>query len=669
MKLLSESLRNFKGIKNFTLDTQGGCNVDILGDNATGKTSIYDGFVWLLFDKDSNNRKDFEIKTLSAQGEALHGLEHAVEGVFDLGPKNITLAKVYSEQWTRKRGSAEKTFTGHTSEYFVDSVPVKKNEYEKIIAQIIDEDKFRLLTNPAYFNEHLSWQERRKKLLDVCGDLTDAEVIASDASLSKLPKILNGRALDDHKKVIATRRAKINDELKKIPIRIDEAQRALPDINDISCSQLQTDIESLKGQIQEKQQELTRIESGGGIAEKQIRLRQIEGELLQIKNEVGGKTSEQIMVKNRELNQLNTDIVKAESEVGGKQSALDSKQRMLKQAEENIEKARSSWYEVDRRQLDYVPSENCPTCGQHLPEDQIEAAHKKALTKFNQVKSSELENITNEGKDLANKKDVLVNEIQTLTADIETLSAELPRMYDQATGLLILIEKLNKDSNVYVEYPAYIAKLNEKRAVEDAIAQLQQDNSQAKAEVIDVLNDLDASLQYFQSQLAKIDQVEQGNARIKELEEQEKELAAEYEKLEGELYLAEQFTRAKVKLMDEKISSKFRLAHFKMFNVLVNGGLEDCCETTYNGVPYSSLNAGHKIIVGLDIIRTLSEYYNFTAPIFVDNAESVTALPEMDAQIIRLIKPEITPENKKEYSQLVVRVEGQEEPNLFKEAM
>lgn len=666
MKLLKLNLRNFKGIKQFTLYTQGR-NVDILADNAVGKTTLYDAFLWLLFDKDSQNKKDFDIKTLTPQGEALHGLEHAVEGTLEIGGKVLVLTKVYAEQWTKKRGSAEKAFTGHTTEYFIDSVPAKKNEYEKRISEIVDEDIFRLLTNPAYFNEHLKWQERRKILLDDCGDLTDEEVIASDKSLYALPTILQGRKLDDHKKVIAARRAKINEELKKIPVRIDEVERSLPDISNTSGNALKKDIDELKEQIKLKEQELSRIESGGEVAEKRVLLRKIEGELIQIKNDVQGQTSAQIDAKNRELNQLKTDISKLENEVGNNQRALESNQRTLGQIDKDLIVTREKWYKVDGRQFTYEQTDTCPTCKQHLPEEQLTAARRKALTDFNRFKAAELETITLDGKKLSEKKSVYDNEITTLNADIEKITGELPALKQRASDLQVLIDDLIKDSSIYKEDPAYAKKLAEKQAIEDAMTQLQTNTQNAIHEVHLEIGMLIRSLQFSQSQLARVDQVEQGRKRIQELSDQERELATEYEKLEGELYLTEQFIRAKVELLEEKINSKFKLARFKMFNVQVNGGLEEACETIYEGVPYGrGLNLGHRIIVGMDIISTLSECYDFEAPIFVDNAESITSLPKMKAQVIRLIKPKITAENKREYSQLVVEVEGQT-PNLFKE--
>ncbi len=70
MRLTRLTLRNFKGISEFILDAQGE-NVTVYCDNAAGKTTLFDAFTWLLFDKDSQNRKDFAIKTLDAAGQVV----------------------------------------------------------------------------------------------------------------------------------------------------------------------------------------------------------------------------------------------------------------------------------------------------------------------------------------------------------------------------------------------------------------------------------------------------------------------------------------------------------------------------------------------------------------------------------------------------------------------
>ncbi|HHW94431.1 MAG TPA: AAA family ATPase, partial [Mogibacterium sp.] len=210
MKIKSLILRNFKGIRNFELNTDGK-DVSIMGDNASGKTSLFDSFTWLLFGKDSLNRADFEIKTLKPDGKPEHGLEHSVEAILQLEDgSQIALKKVFREKWTKKKGSATATFTGHTTDYFIDGVPVQKKEYDARIAEIADENIFRLLTDPRYFNEIMHWTDRRKLLLEVCGDVSDQEVVSSNNGLSRLAEILGKRTIEQHRKVILARRAEIN---------------------------------------------------------------------------------------------------------------------------------------------------------------------------------------------------------------------------------------------------------------------------------------------------------------------------------------------------------------------------------------------------------------------------------------------------------------------------
>src|SRR5690606_34021983 len=120
---------------------------------------------------------------------------------------------------------------------------------------------------------------------------------------------------------------------------------------------------------------------------------------------------------------------------------------------------------------------------------------------------------------------------------------------------------------------------------------------------------MDDQIQAVEGALGRIEQHERGLARIAELEAQDKRLAAEFEELERQLHLMDLFVRAKVRMLTDRINSRFKLARFKLFDQQVNGGIVECCETTYQGVPYNSLNHGARLNVGLDIIATLSEHF------------------------------------------------------------
>jgi len=642
MKLLRLTLSNFKGIKSFTLDTQGG-NVAVYGDNAVGKTTLPDAFNWLLFDKDSQGKKDFAIKTLDAAGQVIHGLSHEVEGVFSLNDRTLTLKKSYAEKWTKKRGSATKEFTGHTTDYSIDGVPTQKKEYDAFIASIADEGIFKLLTSPTYFNEQLHWNDRRKILLEVCGDLTDEEVIDSAVTLGNkdmlaLLTVINaGRSLDDHKKVIAARRSEINKELEKIPVRIDEATRSLPDITGIDAAGLPTTIDIAKAQLQKKQDELARIQGGGEIAEKRRQLATVEGDIIRLQNDHQADQQKAIQEKYNLINAANGRASEAQAELTSAKRRMGVIATELEKLESNRKNLREEWRKVNDEQFEHYGETACPTCGQDLPEEKIEDAREKAQKAFNLDKAKRLENINSTGKSIKANIETLNAENSDLVAKANDAELKVQENEADTVTLQIEIDALKDQTKPITDNPKYTKKQQEKVNIEKAIAQLQAGNAEAttavQAEISNIRQDIDA----LETDLLKVKQRELGQKRIKELEAQEKILAAEYEKLEGELYLCETFIKTKVSLLEEKINSKFKYARFQMFSEQINGGITECCNTLYNGVPYSSgLNNGHRGVVGLDIIATLTEHYGFYPPIFYDNAESVTRIPEMKSQVITL---------------------------------
>ncbi|MEJ8547151.1 AAA family ATPase [Brevibacillus borstelensis] len=639
IRLVTLTLRNFKGVRDFTLDIQG--NVDVFGDNAVGKTTLFDAFTWLLFDKDSQNKKDFQIKTLDAHGNVLHGVEHEVEGVLLVDGKRITLRKVYAEKWTKKRGSATAEFTGHTTDYFVDGVPVKMNEYKERVDQIVSEDVFKLLTSPTYFNEQLKWQERRKILLQVCGDISDDDVIASSRELAKLPSILNGRNIEDHRKVIAARRAEINKELDKIPVRIDEVQRSMPDTSALNEKSLQQDITTLTEQIDSRKAELFRIRSGGEIVVKEKRLREIEGELLEIKNQLQAGTLEKVGTKRQEVSALKGDYDELVRQVRDKSRTIERNKQWIVERQAEADRLRQQWYEVNGETFEHHHDTDCPTCGQALPEEQIQAAHQKAQADFNRRKAERLEQITARGKTAADEAKRLEQENAALASEIEVLEQQVTVKEKVIQKAEFELNELQTGINSVDSDPGYLQKKQEATVIHQEIEQLRSSVQEAAAKVQDEIVDLKAQVEALEQEKAKFAQVRAARERIAELSEREKELAAEFERLEQELFLTEEFIRTKVNLLEEKINSKFRYARFKLFEQQINGGLAEVCETTFNGVPYSSgLNNAARINVGLDIINTLSEHYGITVPIFIDNAEAVTRMMETIGQQIRLIVSE-----------------------------
>lgn len=667
MKLLELKLKNFKGIKSLELKANGE-DLKIFGDNATGKTSIYDSFLWLLFDKDSQNKSDFAIKTLDKDGNVISGLDHEVEGVFEVDGETITLRKVYREKYTKKRGSATSEFSGHETDHLIDGVPVTKTEYTKRVAEIAPEEQFKLLTNPAYFNEILKWGDRRKILLDVCGDISDEDVIKSDPELGRLPALLGKRKLEDHKKIVMSRRTEVNKELDRLPVRIDEVHQGLPDISAIeNPGAIESDLAKLAKAKAEKEAELANLINGGNAGETKQKVAELGAQMLTIetayKREHAGKVGE-IEAKIKDCKDTIRDV---QYQISTKTMALESSRKSLEILEKSIIDLRDKWHEVNRQELELCVDESCPTCGQDLPVDKVQEARDKATAEFNANKAQKLADINGAGKSTKQELEKVTVKITDLEKEIAELESSLELHAEANAKLNGELAKVNATAEDYKEQVDYKKLVSEKdklqKALEGDRSGIEPEKERTEAEINtirvaeDAINEAKANLKLH----------EQGLKRIAELKEQEKELAAEYEKLEQDLNLIEAFIRAKVSLLTDRINSKFERARFNLFEVQVNGGLNEICETTFGGVPYSSgLNNAARINVGLDIINTLSEHYGFTPPIFVDNAEAVTELIPVKGQLISLIVSE------KDKS---LRIEGceqaatKEQTTLFEEAI
>jgi DNA repair exonuclease SbcCD ATPase subunit len=641
MRLLRLSLTNFKGVKNFTLEPNG-ANCIIYGANEAGKTTLVDAYQWLLFGRDSQNRADFGVKTIGQDGQAIPGLDHEVEALFDLDGRKLTLRRVFSEKWTKKRGSATAVFTGHETTYYVDGVPVKEKDYQSRVAAIAPEAVFRLLTDPYHFNRNLSWQDRRRILLEVCGDISDEEVIASDPALSKLPAILQDRSMDDYRKIVQGRMSKINQELKEIPARIDEATRALPDISGIDEDTLPGQIAAVSEQLADKQAALAQIMSGGAIAEAKVALRETEAEIQRLRNEQAAKQAER-------TGELRHRLIDAQEEVDALVSEIEAAKRRMNRllgeaqaAEEEIAALRERWRERNAEEFSFEQDATCPACGQPLPEERLAEAQEKALAEFNYTKARDLEEITAKGKRRKAEYEALKAEIDVLGPKVLDLEHQRAEVLEQIDQIKAELERAANEVD-YVLDGAVVAAGQRRDELEAEIVRLQADSQEAVIRANQEIAAIEARLNVLRAAAVKVDARKSGLARIEELKAQEKALAAEYERLQEELYLCESFVKAKVNLLEDRINSKFRHARFKLFDQQVNGGIAETCVTLYKGVPYPDLNGAAKINIGIDIINTLAEHYDFSAPIIVDERESVTDLWPVNSQVISLV---VSPDDK-----------------------
>ena len=640
MILLRLSLSNFKGIRSLTLEPEGR-SFTAFGANATGKTTIADAFHFLMFGKDSAGSADFAVKTLTPDGEPHHGLDHEVsaELLLDSG-RRIKLRRVYRETWTKRRGEAQRQLTGHTTDYFIDGVPLQKKDFDAEIAQICPEDVFRLLTDPLRFAERIHWSRRREILLEVCGDVTDADVIAADPRLADLAKILGDRKLEDHRKVIAARRAEINKEIERLPVRIDEVSRGLPELPEgLTESAAQARVDELSAERREAEEERQRIESGGEVAEKTRTLREVEAELLTVRTRLTAAQEEREAALRAEESSARAALDEARRKARAVRAEAQDAAEEIAALERRMTAERERFERLNAETFSHDAPDTCAACGQKLPPEEVEAARENARAAFNEDKARRLEVIREEGQRLKARRDELAGGSGARDSAIAAADAEVERLLDAAVKAEAALKAARVSAPDPAADPEYARLAGRKAELEGEIAALREGTAEALTAADEKAKEARKLQREAEAQLALFDQRRKGEARIEELKAEERRLAEELEELERQTFLSEEFIRQKVRMLEDKINSKFKLVRFKMFNVQVNGAVDDkLCEVTVNGVPYSSgLNHGARVAAGLDIIAVLQSHYGFKPPCFVDQAESFTALPEMDCQVIRLV--------------------------------
>lgn len=233
------TLDHFKGQRHFEL-VPDGQSCAVYGDNAVGKTTLYDGLTWLLFGKDSAGRSDFEIKPLGKDGQVLdHQAITSVEAVLWVDNDRVSLKKTYYEKWSTKRGSAQETFDGNTSDYYIDGVPAKKYEFDRQVSELVDEDLFRTLTNVTYFCGGMDWKSRRSILFEMGQVESDKAIMSREERFSELTEAVGNLKLDDFRKKLQAERKSYVGVRNDVPTRLDECQKTVEDLSGIDFDTLQ----------------------------------------------------------------------------------------------------------------------------------------------------------------------------------------------------------------------------------------------------------------------------------------------------------------------------------------------------------------------------------------------------------------------------------------------
>ena len=635
-------LENFKCHRYLKLEFMG-ANASIYGDNATGKTSIYDGLTWLLFGKDSqgNGEKNIEVKPLGADGEVVdHDALTAVEAALLVNGDELILRRTYKEVWSTKRGSSVATYDGNTSEYFVDGVPCKRNAFQEKVNELVDEDTFRMLTSVSHFASGISWQERRAVLFQVAGVMDDQQILASNEMFKPLVEAIGKRSLEDYKKKLLAEKKGFSVQKSELPARISECQKTVDDLRDLDVTAAKAELDRLNTQKAEITERIAAIDNDGAVQKKQLEIREVQLELTALENENKAFIDKQLSSR-IDIYGLNIRMTALQKQIDGKKKTLDNEKAYLQKLEGQVESARAQWKAVNNETFS---GGKCITCGQILPADQRTAA----VEKFESDKKRRLDEILDCANRFKEMRTQAENRIAAMEDEIVQMEEELHQRQQQIDEAEAA-KTDPKDMDGFIERKEGISKRLDK--LNDDLLELMESGAAVKAGLQAEMAALNQQIDRQAEITAKEHLLDYSRRRIAQLREDAKNASECLESIEKMLYLMDAYSRYKTRFVEDSINGCFRIARFRLFREQANGGVEDRCDVVYEGIPYISVNSGQRINLGIDIINTLSRAYGVRVPLFVDNAESVTNLETCDSQIIRLVVSENDKELRVNYAE------------------
>jgi len=630
----------------------------ILGENGTGKSTVSDAWHWLLFGKDSVGRSvktatsdGFELKTLTNENEVIPSVDHEVIGELYCDNRKVTLRKIYREDWVKPRGAITAVLKGHTNVCYFDGVPVDMGEYNRRINDIIPEALFKLITNPMHYNS-LHWQERRKVLINMAGNISDIEIAALHPEFQMLLESLEGKSLADFKAKIGAEKATIKKEFDLLPTKISTVREGMAEVQDwvfleSEIARLQTDIDGIDIAIGNASESYKTVLKG--VQEKQLKINELKTTKQNAIQKARTAEQNRVFEANQKRRELENVILGLKRELSTIQTNVenlirerDIVQGSIDRTNLKISNLRNDWSTENSRE--YKEVDGCLTCPiyEHectdaIAQDKHAGSRDKARETFNAKKKEKLADINKEGSDLSAKIPKLQEQIDGYNRDIEKYAEHREskqKDLDFRISELELTPIEQEKTPIPETLPDWVSADSKIKEIEETITEI---NPVDNIELIQQKRGIVLEIDALKKRLNTKENIESDERRIDQYTKSQQEMAQQISDLESQEYQVMQFTKAKFAEVENRINSKFKLVKFKLFNYTTEGNEVEVCETLVDGVPFSSANTAGRINAGLDIINALCEYYGYTAPIFIDNRESVNDLIPCESQIINLI--------------------------------
>jgi chromosome segregation ATPase len=645
VKLESISLVNFRGHKELTVKLEQ--ETIISGKNATGKSTVFDSFVWMLFGKDQFDRKDYEIIP-TIQGKRLDRVDSEVSAIINIDGANTTFKRVLHQKWTRKRGTAEEVFDGCETLYYINDVPKKASEYKAFVDTIADESVFKLITNPSSFLA-LHWTKQREFLFQIAGTVSDTEIANSNPVFASLLELLDGKSLVDFKKELSARKKKLKDDLENIQPRIDQTAKLMPEQKDFQSIETEINltedfITAIDLQISDKAKAISNQYEE--IQEVQKRINWLKTKQQEVVNSATTKANQDSFEETQKRRDLDNkikdskaDFVIEKANITLAETKLENQKNELAVKNKEVTNLRSDWTTESAKELTFNDNDfHCPTCKREFESGNVEAKKAELITNFKNDKARKLSDINTKGGKVSDEIKALNLEISST----EKLISDYSLLAENSKSTITSLTEKLKDFHTIEPVNIIASELTEWQDLNKQINVLESGISEVKPVDNAELNSQKAELVLKRDQLKKElsekDLISKYKQEIQNLEKQGSELAQKIADCEKQEFTIDDFNRIKIEECDRRVNELFKIVKFQLFDKTNEGNeFEACIPTNKVGVPIAATNTAERINAGIDIINSLSKFYNVAAPIFIDSAESVNSFIETKAQTVHLV--------------------------------
>lgn len=643
------SVENYKKFEAKEFDFAG--RTEVSGRNRQGKTSLMDAYFDVLTGK-------------LADGTLPNNIRRKVDGeeIDDPVVRELVIDVDGTEYVVQKK--TKKGKSSNTVEYYVNGIKRNKTEYMEILRRIADPDTIAMCSNARVFLNEI--QKATAKARETLGGIAGFSESQFRAEHPEYEWIKNeGVEGDSIEEILKARRRdlrKAKSDVDDIAKQIRKEQSRQVECDETLPAQRDDLIDLLKEN--EKQEKV--------LSDASREYDRISIELAGLKRSRDALVEKASKTAREKHDRITSLLYTLKSDKKNAENKLRLAEMDLEHANKGIERHKAALAQAKKKytealkekwdgdtELTAIRGEEfdpelaiCPTCGQTLPEEQVETAKRKfefnkqsriskklgEKEQFEKNKRTKLEQITEDGNEASEGLKTANETKKEAEAAIETTKKEI-------TSLALEIAETEKEAEKPIpepdmsgdeEYKAVCGKISALEESLNGIGNGENDRillSNNRHSLEAKLRDVEAKIK---TQTARLE--EKAN-NLEALQEEQKKLSQKQANIQQKVDQLTEYSIEKNKALAAVINPHFKHFQFQFLDYTQDGEPMETCRMICNGIDYANgLNHSDRILCDIDLVMGLQEMNDLRLPVWVDDTESVNSdrIPELDTQMILL---------------------------------